>query len=1152
MSEPVTQTPPPVAAPATRSRRRRFLAGGLALLVLLAWFAPAVVANTGLRNRLVRGAAADLNGSVTVGGASLGWFSAVELRDVTLSDSQGRVLAHIPKVATSRTLIGLLLNSSDVGEITIEHPAVEVVCTRDDSNLEDVLRKFLDDKTPPGPTRTPVAVRVVGGTLTLRDAGTGRVGEVTNLDATVSVPGSRSDPIAVKASANAPGRVEVDASVGESGCVKLTAGGLALESLAPLLHRFDPDLTVAGSLTADATVNWAKGAADIDGKLGVKDLAVSDPALNGDTLRLASAELPLKASLAGRTVRVERAEFTSDVGTASVVGSFNSDEPLDALLDKPGVKIDAALDIAKLAALFPKLLRVHDGTEFREGKLTVKVESKAGPQGTAWTGSVSTSALRASRGGKDIHWEEPLSVEFAGRVKAGELPTFDKLVCKSEFVAINAKVSPDSVRAAANVYLDRLAARLADFVDLGGVHLDGQGSAWVVANRSPAGDFKAEGGVELKQFAFADRSGKGLREPALKVTANATGKAPDGGPISVAAAQLTMTAGADELRLKLLEPIPDAKKLAAGKLDAIASGDLGRWQKRVGVATSVLDTYRMGGKALARGTVRFTPDTLNVDRLALAIDNARFVGCGLDIDEPHMNATADLSVNLTTRTTTFDKFTINSAPLSVKEGKLVVESPRGGQLIAYGGGPAATNLNRLGMMTGMFADPAGPTAMYGGGKGPIQFRYTGDVTTFGGSLDITGFAFGPQQQPAWTEPTMRLELDGSYTSSTDTVAFKAAKLERPGFALAGSGSIGKFETTTDANLAGTITYDMAKLTPKLRELVGGKFAAVGKGTKPFSFAGALTPLPKPGSRVPPSVFAAATGELAVGWDAAAVYGFETGQTELRAKLANGVLHLAPVNAVFGGGKVTVEPTVRFEPPPGEATFAKGLLVDHAKLTPAACASAVGYALPAVANAGKAEGEISFRLDEGRVPLGDTQKATVKGALVVHKATLAGGPVLTEVAKLLGDRDGAMTLANEQTVPVRIENGRVHHENLTLKIGAYLVKTTGSVGFDGGLDLVADVPIPGGLPWLKNAPAVAKAVTGKRVRVPVGGTLAAPRLDPQHFQAAVAKLAQDSVKQIGKDLLGKELNKLFPGGMPAPGGGLPTLPGGFFPLPVPKK
>ena len=57
------------------------------------------------------------------------------------------------------------------------------------------------------------------------------------------------------------------------------------------------------------------------------------------------------------------------------------------------MKLNASLDIAKLAALFPKLLRVHDGTEFREGKLTVKVESKPGTQGTAWTGTVNVRVV---------------------------------------------------------------------------------------------------------------------------------------------------------------------------------------------------------------------------------------------------------------------------------------------------------------------------------------------------------------------------------------------------------------------------------------------------------------------------------------------------------------------------------------------------------------------------------------------------------------------------------------------------------------------------------------------------------------------------------------------------------------------------------------
>ncbi len=126
----------------------------------------------------------------------------------------------------------------------------------------------------------------------------------------------------------------------------------------------------------------------------------------------------------------------------------------------------------------------------------------------------------------------------------------------------------------------------------------------------------------------------------------------------------------------------------------------------------------------------------------------------------------------------------------------------------------------------------------------------------------------------------------------------------------------------------------------------------------------------------------------------------------------------------------------------------------------------------------------------------------------------------------------MTLANETTVPVRVENGRVHHQNFSMKLGGYTIATSGSVGFDNTLDLIADVPIPGGLPGLKNSPLLAKALTGKRVQVPIKGTLAKPALDPKLFQAAVAKLVQDAAKDVGKELLNKELEKLFPG-MPGP-------------------
>src|SRR5437879_4950510 len=105
---PMSSEVPKLAPVAAKSgvppkRRRRWLkwaVGAIVLLLLVVAFAPTIVARTPLRNRIARSALADLHGSVEVGGASLGWFSPIELRDVTVKDSLGRTLLVAPKITS--------------------------------------------------------------------------------------------------------------------------------------------------------------------------------------------------------------------------------------------------------------------------------------------------------------------------------------------------------------------------------------------------------------------------------------------------------------------------------------------------------------------------------------------------------------------------------------------------------------------------------------------------------------------------------------------------------------------------------------------------------------------------------------------------------------------------------------------------------------------------------------------------------------------------------------------------------------------------------------------------------------------------------------------------------------------------------------------
>lgn len=1133
-------TPPPALSPlpprAAPRRRRRWLvliAGASILMVLAVWLAPAVVARTPLRNRLVQRATADLRGTVTVGGASLGWFSPVELRDVTVTDSTGRTLLAAPKITSSKSLAALIRNRADLGEFTVERPALEVVGEKQSTNLEDALANYLlDDAASSGPERTAVALHVVDGTVRIHDADAQKSWELDSVNATVRVPRSRAEAVAVTVDAKcAGGSLDADLALGASGKAVVNATAFPLESLALAVRRGEPGASLGGRLTTHLTADWSAGESaatklSLDGTVSIKEFALAGPWLNGDRLQLASVDLPLKLAKHGESIAVERAELTCDVGTLNLAGTFDPDVPFDRLLDQPGMNFAADIDLAKLAALLPRLLRIRPGTAITDGRLAFKLGSASTPTGTAWTGAVRTSALKATRDGKPLEWKEPLSVEFVGRFPPGQMPLFDRLVCRSDFIAINAKCEPDSLKAAANVYLDVLSERLAEFVDIGGFRIGGTAAARLIASRTPQGHFSARLDLDLTKFHFADRNGLGFREDAIALRFTADGSAIPQGPIRVNAAVLQLVIGTDELHLALNGPMPDVRQFFSAGFNARLTGDFGRWMGRVRGVARVPAHYAFAGQMSASGIIRLSREQLNIDRLTLALDRVQFRGAGLDLDEPSMTASANMTLVWATAATSFENFHIRSAPLSVAGGKLAFETQPNGLLASFGGGPATTDLARLGKTLKISSDPAGANALRGTGVGPIHFRNLGSTTTFNGTLDIKDFGYGRPADTGIAEPTLRLELDGFYTDTTDTVTLSKAVVARPGLTIDGKGSLGKFDTTQEVALDGNLTYDLVKLTPDFRVAVGGGFDAVGKGTRPFSVAGSLAP---GGLSVhvgkPKGPFAGMAASAAVGWDSVKAYGFEMGPSELTAKLTNGTMHVSPLRAAFAGSTIALTPTVRLDPMPSELTFAKGRIVDRARLTPQILAGGMGYVLPAIANATQVEGEVSMVLGDNRIPLADFSKATVKGELHIHKATVSAGPVVTELAKQLGGPATQLTLANEMIVPVRIENGRVFHENFTLNFNGVVVKTSGSVGFDGSLALVADVPVPTAA--FQNNPRLMQALRGKRIPLPIGGTVSKPVIDPRQFQAAIGKLAQDSVKDIGRDLLNKELEKVFP-------------------------
>jgi hypothetical protein len=1134
-------TPTPDRKP---RRWRRRLAVTVVSLLALVWFAPTILAKSGLINSFVGKATAKLKGNVSVGSASLGWFSPVVLSDVKLTDAEGRTILAAPTVRSSHSLLSLARNQADLGTFTVENPQIEIVCEKQTTNLEQALADILKDDSPSTGERPVVAVKVTGGTLTVRDAERNQSHVVKNLDVTATIP-KASEPISVQVKGSADdataGTLDADLTLGSSVLAKVKANGFPLDIAAPFARRFEPDLTATGRLTADLDTTVTPGpqpAAKVSGSVSVSDLDLGSPRFGPERLKLKTISLPCVVETTAAGVRVEKANLTCDLGTASFVGTFDPNEPLDRWLDRAGLTASADLDVAKLAAMFPKLFRLREGTALSEGRVTAKLTSKAGSSGTTWEGALGTSALRGVRDGKPLAWEQPLTVAFSGRLTPDKLPVFDKLDAKAEFAAITGSGTFDNFTLTAYASLDLLTKRLGEFVDLSGLQLGGTAKLNVTA-RTVNGVSNVNGTARVTNLAFSDGT-RQYQEPDLTTTFNADGTFFNPTVQQLRAATVKVTAGTEAAEFQLLEPIADLKKLENGKAVAKITGDFERWVARASSFVAIPKKIKIAGKGTAGGNVTITAETFALDNVTADLKDARFHGYGIKVDEPQ------LLVNPTVGTV-FRKTGLVEFPTLVLQTQTVAAAVKPMKLLpmpdgSYGvelEGIANANLARVQQLLQLQSDPQFSDRIDGMvAAGTVKVKAVGNAYEFDVNFPIQKFLLGHPQKPTWQEEKLAVVAKGAYDLVADNLRLERAVVERPdGTKVDAAGRLDKATTVMDVDLSGKLTYDLATLQPQLKKFLGQSFQVVGKDTRDFRVAGKLS-AGVDGLAVsvaqPKSPFGELNGNASLAWQSLKAYGFDVGQSQLSAKLDKGVMTIDPVEAVFGQtGKVRVEPTVRFLPTGHELTLAKGKVIDKAKLTPAACADALGYILPAFARSTETQGTISLDLDENRIPLSDPEKGTMKGRLTLHDVQVGPGPVVAEIAKLLGAQNTTFALSKEQVVPIKLENGWVHHENLTLSTKNFTMSTSGAVSVNGELNMVADLPLPENAigPLLKNNPKIRDALKDKRVKVAVRGTIAKPQLDPRAFQAAIRELTQDVIKDAGKNALGGLLDKLAPPPMP---------------------
>jgi hypothetical protein len=390
-------------------------------------------------------------------------------------------------------------------------------------------------------------------------------------------------------------------------------------------------------------------------------------------------------------------------------------------------------------------------------------------------------------------------------------------------------------------------------------------------------------------------------------------------------------------------------------------------------------------------------------------------------------------------------------------------------------------------------------------------------------------------QTVWAEPAVKLAGSGRWEREQDLVLLERLELASSALSVGTKGAVRAVSSGAELELDGQLAYDLARLT----ELLRGpplRIAFSGRGAEPFSVRG---PLRGARGSAGQSLLEQMAVKFQLSWEAAQVQGFSIGPAVAKSELQGGILTLDPLDLVVSEGQVHVTPQFDLRGAQHVLRHGPGRVVENVRISPEMCQSWLKYLAPLVADATAADGRFSISLSNAAtVPLDQPRAASAEGVLKVHSAQIGPGPLALrfiwlaeQVEAVLERRVPSATAPDtaqwiqlpEQEVPFRFDQQRVEHRGLQMVAGDVVIRTSGSVGLDQSLSLLAEVPIRD--EWVARDQWLS-TLRGQTLQIPVGGTMSNPQLDVRVLDQLARQLVGGAATRLIEQELQRGLDRLL--------------------------
>ena len=969
----------------------------------------------------------------------------------------------------------------------------------------------------------------------------------------------------------------------------LRASGWKLDWLVPALSRVMPKAELAGELNADTTVALTSNPKGLDwdwnGTLSIDKLLVSGiDALKRDTLALDQVELSGRAATTNGRLAMNDLKVSADVGELSATGDFPLDgnskkstaELVQSLISDEDYHVTGQIDLKKLAAMLPQTLRIQDGVEITSGDDKVQLVCDDATGVRRWSGVAGIVGLTAENKGKTIPWNKPLVARMKAHRDKNAI-VVDQLECKSDFLQVTGSGTIDDAHFNATGDLDKLLENLEQFVDLGLHHLSGQMQADGELRRVDAEHVALIAKITLNNFACDVSKDNVWHEDHLELSVNASGLADTtSGLTQIDSAELHLISGGDSCDSRVTQPIDLKSKTPSYAVAADVKGNLATWQNRLKPFVAI-NGFKLGGTLDLETTV--TADSRQVDlrKFTIVVDNLEVDGPGLVIHDPEVTLETAGVWGIASQKWTSPKSSLVGHALSVEIDNLECALGKNGIARLVAEVDYEADLKQVSHWMNLATEK--PSYYLVGmltGKANITQQdnvMTAKLDTMIDKLVIAGLQTPPDGQPTWSvlwkEPQVKVAAVANYDVAADTMSLDSSSFDVSGLSVGAKGTLTACATKQQIDLTGDIAYDWDLLIKRFGENLTRNVQLSGKDHRPFSVKGSLASLSStPASTSPsskktnvmtlsfspdenpatskPVATAPAAGlmdfsaQAGLGWTAADVYGIVAGPGDVSVKLDKGICQFAPLDIAVNEGRMHLTPSVHLESDPALLVLPQEKMIDQIRLSPELCAGWLKFVVPALADSAQVEGKFSLDMQGASLPLSAPATGTVDARLSVHQVQVRPGPLALKIVGAIDQVQSIITRRSvgdlskdvwlempEQHIPFKMEQGRVHHEGMTFTVKNVAVKTSGSVGTDETLDLIAEIPIQNG--WLGNNKVFA-SLKGQSVRIPIRGTLTSPQLDPSIFSKLTEQLGGSVLEGVLQDQVGGKLDGVINDGL----------------------